>query len=139
MHMCVHSNANEQVHIDSHDGNIQAEKPGIGVDLTSSEKKGILAFGTSPDTGGAVQPESYHPLDEGLPAFNNPMYAAMGLEDSSQVKLLQSEAMESPYKVDDKQRKVAQFEKPPPDYETVKRSEENPYVADPTHKKWEQF
>jgi len=55
----------------------------------------------------------------------------MGLEDSLQVMLLQSEATESPYEVDDKCPKAAQFEKPPQDYETVKPSEENPYVADP--------
>ena len=142
MHICIHSNEMEQVHLDSHDGSVQADKPVIGAELTS-EKKGILAFETSPDTSGAVQATSYRPLDEDLPAFNNPLYATVGLGDTSQVYLLKSDALESPYEVTDERPKAAQFEvieKPPPDYETVKPSgDENPYVIDPTQKKWEQF
>ena len=106
----------------------------IGTEL-ASEKKGVLAFSTSPDTSGAVT-TSYRPLREELAAFSNPTYDTMGLDDSQ--ALLQSSAMDTTYAVVDERPKAAQFketEKPPPDYETVKQSrEENPYVLDPMHK-----
>ena len=127
-------NDQESVHIHGGASNIEDEKPMIGAEL-ASEKKGVLAFSTSPDTSGAVT-TSYRPLREELAAISNPVYDTMGLDDSQ--ALLQSSAMDTTHAVVDERPKAAQFketEKPPPDYETVKQSrEENPYVLDPMHK-----
>ena len=131
-----HRNDQESVHIHGGASEIEDEKPVIGAELVS-EKKGILAFGSSHDTSGTVT-TSYQPFKEELPAFSNPMYDTMGLDDSQ--ALLQSSAVNTTYEVVDERPKAAQFketEKPPPDYETVKQSrEENPYVFDPVHKNW---
>lgn len=125
-----HRNDQESVHIDGGASDVEDEKPMIGAEL-ASEKKGVLAFSTSPDTSGTVT-TSYRPLGEELAAFSNPM----GLDDSQ--PLVQSSAMDTTCAVVDERPKAAQFketEKPPPDYESVKQSrEENPYVLDPMHK-----
>ena len=75
-----HRNDQESVHIDGGASDVEDEKPMIGAEL-ASEKKGVLAFSTSPNTSGTVT-TSYRPLGEELAAFSNPMYDTMGLDDS---------------------------------------------------------